>query len=155
MPTQELLIVDEHATNAIIELASSEKHQAYKDKITVKIEKRIGTKVGRIVKNMLELANGGYWSEKLDDGSVKNHFERPNLTANIYLLDRFMGKPVIRQEVKEEKKGIFIIETMIKKLASPAQTVEAVEVGKNDGSPSGITEAVGEFVNQAVSPDAL
>lgn len=133
--TLENQIVDKRATDAIIELASTNKHQAYKEKIANKVDRQIGKKATTLVETAMELAQGITVAEEDEEGGVKYYTKAPNLNAIIYLLDRLMGKPVAKQEIKEEKKGIFIIEHMIKQLADkPVVTVPATEVkNENDG----------------------
>ena len=128
--------IDVGATAAIQELTATNEHQQYKEKIAQKVEKRIGRKVNTLVGKALELAQGvkvTRYNGETDE--IVAYDEKPNLNAIIYLLDRLMGKPTIKSEVKEEKKGIFIIEHMIKKLADSGKVVEG-EVIKNEVNES-------------------
>ena len=82
-----------------------------------KVSKKIGRKGKYLTDKLFELIEGVYVMDKRKDGNIKYYQVPPNLNAIIYALDRVLGKPVARSEVSEEKKGVVLVEHIIRNLA--------------------------------------
>ena len=82
-----------------------------------KVSKKIGRKGKYLTDKLFELIEGVYLMDKQKGGTIKYYQVPPNLNAIIYALDRVLGKPVARSEVSEEKKGVVLVEHIIRNLA--------------------------------------
>jgi len=86
-----------------------------------KVTKKIGRKGKYLVDKLFELIEGVYIIEKKKDGnagtSIRYYQVPPSLNAIIYALDRVLGKPKQFTEHSEEKRGIILVEHVIKNLA--------------------------------------
>src|SRR3990167_5633456 len=82
-----------------------------------KVSKKIGRKGKYLTDKLFELIEGVYVMDKRKDGNIKYYQVPPNLNAIIYALDRVLGKPVARSEITEEKKGVVLVEHIIRNLA--------------------------------------
>ena len=85
-----------------------------------KVTKKIGAKGKYLTDKLFELIEGVYIEDKRSGGkhgTIRYYKVPPNLQAIIYALDRVLGKPVARTEVNEEKKGVIVIESIIRNLA--------------------------------------
>lgn len=131
----EAQMVEKETRTQVVALTQSARHNSYKEKIAKKVEKRIGEQFETLVDNAMQLAQGITVAEVQEDGGVKAWTEKPNLNAIIYLLDRLMGKPTQRQEIKDDKSGITVIEKMIKQLANgeihAKQTITTIRPGQS------------------------
>ena len=89
--------------------------------IKAELEERVSKKIGRkgkyLTDKLFELIEGVYVMDKRKDGNIKYYQVPPSLNAIIYALDRVLGKPVARSEVSEEKKGVVLVEHIIRNLA--------------------------------------
>lgn len=85
------------------------------------LEERVTQKIGRkgkyLTDKLFELIDGVYTVQKEDGKEIRFYKVPPNLTAIIYALDRVLGKPKQFTEHSEEKKGIMVVETIIRNLA--------------------------------------
>jgi hypothetical protein len=61
-------------------------------------EKRIGDRLPTLLDNLFALADGVKEERELPSGKVVVYTTPPDLRANIYLVDRVMGKPTERHE---------------------------------------------------------
>ena len=91
--------------------------------VRAELESRVVTKIGKkgkyLTDKLFELIEGVYVFAGPDKGpkQIKYYKVPPSLPAIIYALDRVLGKPVAKVEHSEEKKGIMIVESIIKNLA--------------------------------------
>lgn len=96
-----------------------------------KVVKRIGRKGKYLVDKLFELIEGVYVIDKSRNKKggqeIRYYHVPPSLNAIVYALDRVMGKPVARSEVSEEKKGIMVIEHIIRNLAGNNSAVPVKE----------------------------
>lgn len=102
------------------------KHREVRQKLEDQVVKRIGHKGKYLTDKLFELIEGIYVIEKLKVTGmpeIRYYKTPPNLQAIIYALDRVLGKPTATTPENEQKKGITIVEKIIKNLAG--DTVEA------------------------------
>lgn len=94
-------------------------HKELKAKLETRITKKIGVKGKLLTDKLFELVEGIYIVKKKEDGStIKYYLQPPNLQAIIYAIDRVLGKPTSRTEHTETKKGVVLVEHIIKGLAT-------------------------------------
>ena len=82
-----------------------------------KVVKRIGKKGKYMVDKIFELIEGIYVVDNVAGKAVRYYKTPPNLSAIIYALDRVLGKPKQTVDKTEEKRGVFVVEHIIKSLA--------------------------------------
>mgnify|MGYP001572375928 CR=1 FL=1 len=138
--------------------------------IKVELEERVIKKMGRkgkyLTDKLFELIEGVYVMDGKggkDGKSIKYYQVPPSLPAIVYALDRVLGKPKQQIDKTEEKKGIILVEHVIRNLAqNPYRDVGRKNEGTNnigtgegggeetgsgvDGLAERITEGVGEGV---------
>jgi hypothetical protein len=88
--------------------------------LETKVTDRIGKKGKLLVDKLFELIDGVYIMEKKggrDGKDIKYYQVPPNLSAITYALDRVLGKPKQVSEHTEERKGVMVIEHIIRNLA--------------------------------------
>lgn len=85
--------------------------------LETRVVKRIGRKGKYLVDKLFELIEGVYIVDKRNEGTLKFYQVPPSLNAIIYALDRVLGKPTARTEATEERKGIMVVEHIIRNLA--------------------------------------
>ena len=90
-------------------------------KLEERVTKRIGTKGKFLVDRLFELAAGVYVLDKVAGKEVRYYKVPPDFRALVYLLDRVLGKPKQTMETSDAKKGIYVVESIIKNLATPGQ----------------------------------
>ena len=118
-----------------------------------KVSKKIGRKGKYLTDKLFELIEGVYVMDKQKGGSIKYYQVPPNLNAIIYALDRVLGKPKQQIESTEEKKGIILVEHVIRNLANnPYRKNVRVtnEGGEDDGGDAGFAERITEGVGEGV-----
>ena len=113
--------------------------------IKAELEERVSKKIGRkgkyLTDKLFELIEGVYVMDKRKDATIKYYQVPPNLNAIIYALDRVLGKPKQQIESTEEKRGIILVEHVIRNLAaSPYKNVGSRNEGTNIKSDTGIKE---------------
>lgn len=85
-----------------------------------KVVKRIGKKGKYLTDKLFELIEGVYVVDnrgKKDGREIRYYQVPPSLNAIIYALDRVLGKPTARTETNETKKGVVVVEHIIRSLA--------------------------------------
>ena len=82
-----------------------------------RVTKRIGRKGKYLTDKLFELIDGVYTVQKESGKEIRYYKEPPSLSAIIYALDRVLGKPKQFTEHSEEKKGIILVEHVIRNLA--------------------------------------
>lgn len=85
-----------------------------------KVVQRIGKKGKYLTDKLFELIEGVYVIDKRggkDGRTVRYYQVPPSLNAIIYALDRVIGKPVTKTETTQEKKGVMVVESIIRNLA--------------------------------------
>lgn len=84
-----------------------------------KVTKKIGNKGKYLVDKLFELIEGVYLEEKglKKNGTIRYYKVPPNLQAIIYALDRVLGKPKMHIDKTEEKRGVILVEHVIKNIA--------------------------------------
>lgn len=107
-------------------------------KIERLVTRKVGAKAKFLLDKALELADGIYMTDEKDPYKTKYYKKAPNLEAIIYLIDRLIGKPVAKSEVKDnsEKKGLATIQNLIVNLAGPSR--------ENNGNKNGNTITLGK-----------
>lgn len=92
--------------------------------VRAELEERVIKKIGRkgkyLTDKLFELIDGISIVEKNKDGrhgEIRHYTVPPNLNAIIYALDRVLGKPTQHTEHVEEKRGVMVIESIIRNLA--------------------------------------
>lgn len=84
-----------------------------------KVVRRIGKKGRYLTDKLFELIEGVSIVDKksgADGRTIRYYTVPPNLNAIIYALDRVLGKPAQHIDKTEEKKGILVVEHIIKNL---------------------------------------
>lgn len=89
-----------------------------REELEDRVTKRIGKKGKYLTDKLFELIDGVYTVQKESGKEIRYYKVPPNLTAIIYALDRVLGKPKQHIEKSEEKKGIILVEHVIRNLAS-------------------------------------
>jgi len=85
-----------------------------------KVVKRIGRKGKYITDKLFDLIEGVYITTTTNPGPndpIRYYQRPPNLQAIMYALDRVLGKPAQHTEHIEEKRGVMVIESIIRNLA--------------------------------------
>jgi hypothetical protein len=108
------------------------------------LEQRVMTKIGKkgkyLTDKLFELIEGVYVIDKKggkNGQDIRYYQVPPNLQAITYALDRVLGKPKIQVNTTEEKKGIILVEHVIKNLAGNPYR-KHVEPTQPDGGDTGI-----------------
>jgi len=86
-----------------------------------RVTKKIGRKGKWLVDKLFELIEGVYVLDKRagkNGTDIRYYQVPPNLNAIIYALDRVLGKPKQFIDTTEEKRGIILVEHVIKNLAT-------------------------------------
>jgi hypothetical protein len=113
--------IEKMARGFIMGTQSIQRRKEVREQLQDKVVKRIGKKGKYLTDKLFELIEGVYVIEGNADGrnsrGIRYYKVPPNLQAIIYALDRVLGKPTIHVEKDEEKKGIKIVESIIKNLA--------------------------------------
>jgi hypothetical protein len=115
--TQQL--VERMARGYILGTTNHRNNSQIRAKLETQVAKRIGRKGKMIVDKLFELIEGVAVLDRETKNGVMYYKVPPNLQAIIYALDRILGKPTQHTESVEEKRGVIIIENVIKGLASP------------------------------------
>ena len=92
-----------------------------KQELEERVTKKIGKKGKYLTDKLFELIEGVYVIDKRggkDGREVRYYQVPPSLSAIIYALDRVLGKPKQVSEHSEEKKGIILVEHVIRNLAN-------------------------------------
>lgn len=93
-----------------------------------KVTKKIGRKGKYLTDKLFELIDGVYTVQKESGKEIRYYKVPPNLTAIMYALDRVLGKPKQFTEHSEEKKGIMVVESIIRNLAGGGMVEERKSV---------------------------
>ena len=118
-----------------------------------KVSKKIGQKGKYLTDKLFELIEGVYIVDKSVPGKELKYYQvPPNLNAIIYALDRVLGKPKQQIESTEEKKGLILVEHVIRNLAAnPYKNVGTRnEGGEDESGDEGLTERLTEGVSEGV-----
>lgn len=106
-----------------------------------KITKKIGQKGKYLVDQLFSLIDGVYIVQKTEhiqgmEKVTKFYKQPPSLNAITYALDRVLGKPVQKSIHKEEKRGLILVEHVIKNLATKRDGANTTtnETGEDAGS---------------------
>jgi len=137
-PIEEFLPVDvsdknieKMARGFLLGTQSVGKRREVRQQLEEKVIGRIGKKGKYLTDKLFELIDGVYIIQNEGKDTVKYYKVPPNLSAITYALDRVLGKPASKVESSEEKKGVMLVESIIKNLAGG--TVEhrrSIEVNK-------------------------
>lgn len=111
--------IERMARGFIMGTESLGRRKEIRERLEERVTKRIGGKGKYLVDKLFELIDGVYIIDKAGGKEIRYYKVPPNLTAIIYALDRVLGKPKQHIEKKEEKKGIYVVETIIRNLATP------------------------------------
>lgn len=109
--------IEKMARGYILGHTSKIKRREVKDELEAKVVKRIGSRGKWLVDKLFELIEGVSIVEKNGPQGIRHYTVPPNLNAIIYALDRVLGKPVTKVESHEVKKGIMVVENIIRNLA--------------------------------------
>ena len=115
--------VERMARGFIMGTQSIARRRDIRAKLEEKVTHRIGKKGKYLVDKLFELIEGVYIVDKKKGVrgqavEVRYYQVPPNLTAIVYALDRVLGKPKQVSEHSEEKKGIILVEHVIKNMAA-------------------------------------
>ena len=94
------------------------------------VQKKIAVKTKFLIDQAFELAAGVYVLDERDPSKTKYYRKPPQLDAIIYLMDRLLGKPMVKSENinREAKKGVAELQSIIMNLAGA--TININENGK-------------------------
>ena len=139
--------IEKMARGFILGSQSFGKRRELKEKLEKKVTTRIGRKGKWISDKLFELIEGIYIEDRSSgkNGTVRYYKVPPSLSAIIYALDRVLGKPKQQIEATEEKRGIVLVEHVIRNLANNPYRNAGNEGRENDdelgeGLPQGIGE---------------
>jgi hypothetical protein len=112
------------------------RHRDIRGDLEEKVTKRIGQKGKYLVDKLFELIEGVYLTDKIGKHEIRYYKKPPNLQAIVYALDRVLGKPTQHVEQSDAKKGIYVVEAIIKNLAggAPVSTVNPTLIAAPHGS---------------------
>jgi len=131
--------VEQMARGFIMGSQAIGRRKEIREKLEDRVTKKIGVKGKYLTDKLFELIEGVYIVDKRggqDGRTIKYYQTPPNLNAIIYALDRVLGKPKQYVDKSEEKKGIILVEHVIRNLANNPYARN--RVSKNDrGSGSG------------------
>ena len=89
--------------------------------VRAELEKRVVDRIGKkgkyLTDKLFELIEGVHIVQKADEKGIRYYKVPPSLPAIQYALDRVLGKPSPAKKEDDEKKGIAVVEEMIKNLA--------------------------------------
>lgn len=132
IPLSELAAVDisekkieQMARGFIVGSQAIGRRKEIKQELEDRVTQRIGKKGKYLTDKLFELIEGIYIVDKRggkDGRDVKYYQVPPNLQAITYALDRVLGKPKQQTEVSHEKKGIVVIESIIRNLSGGTAT---------------------------------
>lgn len=137
--------LDQIARNFIVGNETISRSRDVRRDLEERVTKRIGRKGKYLVDKIFELIEGIYVVDNVAGKAVRYYKTPPNLSAIIYALDRVLGKPKQTVDKTEEKKGIYVVEHIIKTLATPQpQQTNGQGIGNNvgDGSPDTISRGI-------------
>lgn len=109
--------IERMARGFILGSESKTRRRDIRAQLEDRVVKRIGAKGKMLTDKLFELIEGVYIVEGSGKNQVRYYKVPPNLQAIIYALDRVLGKPKQEREKEAEKKGVFVVESIIKKLA--------------------------------------
>lgn len=136
--------IDRMARGFILGSQSITNRKDIREKLDTKVTKRIGRKGKYLVDKLFELIEGVYIVDKIAGNlgqNIRYYKVPPSLNAIVYALDRVLGKPKQFSEHTEEKRGIVLVEHVIKNLASnPYKNANGVRknIKSGDGGRTGI-----------------
>src|SRR3990167_10385961 len=127
--------VEQMARGFIMGTQAIGRRREVRQELEERVTKKIGRKGKYLTDKLFELIEGVYIVDKRggkDGREVRYYQVPPNLNAMTYALDRVLGKPMARTEHTEEKKGVMIVESIIKNLAGggSVEIKKSVEVTK-------------------------
>jgi hypothetical protein len=124
IPLKELEVVDVSDKNVekiargyILGSKAIGRRKEVRQQLEERVIKRIGRKGKHLTDKLFELIEGVYIISKDDKKGIKYYQVPPNLQAIIYALDRVLGKPAVKSKDSEERKGIMVVESIIRNLA--------------------------------------
>jgi len=126
--------IEQMAKGFIMGTQSISHRREIRDVLEKRVTKRIGRKGKYLTDKLFELIDGVYIIQKENGKEMRYYKIPPSLNAIIYALDRVLGKPTQYTEHMEEKKGIMIIETIIRNLADNKKNgEESIDTNKTAG----------------------
>ena len=117
--------VERMARGYIVGNQALTRRKEVREQLEKKVVERIGKKGKYLTDKLFELIEGVYVIERMSGKGgrdIKYYQVPPNLEAIKYALDRVLGKPTQQIESKEERKGIMVVETIIRNLAEDGTT---------------------------------
>lgn len=137
VPLSELEVVDvsdknieNRARGFIMGTQAIGRRKEVRELLEEKVIKKIGHKGKYLTDKLFELIEGVFVIDKSKGREIRYYKVPPQLNAIIYALDRVLGKPTQHTEHTEEKKGILLVEHIIRNLAGEKNYGEN-GVGKN------------------------
>ena len=128
--------IERMARGYILGSQSLGRRREIRHELEERVVKRIGRKGKYLTDKLFELIEGIYMIDKkggTDGRTIRYYQVPPSLQAIIYALDRVLGKPTVRSEVSEEKRGVMIVETIIRNLAGEKNEDTNDRAGSFDG----------------------
>jgi hypothetical protein len=151
--------LEQMARGFIMGTQSLGRRREIKEELEDKVVKRIGKKGKHLVDKLFELIEGVYTVQAQSGKEMRYYKVPPNLQAIVYALDRVLGKPKAYTEHTEEKRGIILVEHVIKNLAGKPYVKNGVgedtiagEVG--GGSEAGIESGDGAVIGERIDEGA-
>lgn len=114
--------IEQMARGFIVGSTSISNNRQIRAKLEEAVTKKIGKKGKFLIDKLFELADGVYVIDKVGGKDVRYYKVPPHFPALVYLVDRVLGKPKAHMEVTEEKRGIYVVEHIIKSLAAPSSS---------------------------------
>ena len=107
----------------LVEMVAGATRAKNKEELIVRVEKmvqkKIAVKTKFLIDQAFELAAGIYVLDERDPSKTKYYKKQPQLDAIIYLMDRLLGKPMVKSENTnlQAKKGVAELQNIIQVLA--------------------------------------
>lgn len=146
VPDSELVnVTDKHLEQMARGFIMGSQALGKRREIRQELEKKVTAKIGRkgkyLTDKLFELIEGVYVVDKKggkDGREIRYYQIPPSLNAIIYALDRVLGRPKVQIDKTEEKRGLILVEHVIRNLADNPYAKNGVRknIG-NGGSGNG------------------
>lgn len=131
--------LDRMARDFIVGKKTLSNSRDVRQQLEERVVKRIGKKGKYLTDKLFELIEGVHLVDNINGKTVRYYKTPPNLNAIIYALNRVLGSPKQTVDKSEEKRGIYVVEHIIKTLATPVQaTPEMINSNGNRSGTGGV-----------------
>lgn len=154
IPLKELSVVDisdkkveQMARGFILGSQAIGRRKEIRENLEERVTKKIGVKGKYLTDKLFELIEGVYIVDKRggqDGRQIRYYQTPPNLNAIIYALDRVLGKPKQYIDKTEEKKGLILVEHVIRNLANNPYARNGLQTNNQGSGTAGVDALAGD-----------